>query len=358
MGLSDLPHAKWSSANEKEPILKSDFVDIEEAIFEVGSRPLKLTRLGAASVGVSAATDSPASVLLKGFPNTLHPGQFIGGGYTDNGLRINTAAASLDFASGDLWGNEKSSQWYAVYARAGDADSDFELKAMPYLRVKSQADTAITLGTNLDANTAIDYGWADIAGSIYVVWSATAASIGAVRTIGSINGTTVTYSGAALTLSQGDWFIILPDDNFRWLGDVWNNSSGDIPDFVQAAADIWWVATGGITVNTNWNSYAEDPRVAPPMGLPILFVEPPVVGAVAATPYIPIYLGASASLKIPCGGGTAVSVDAFLAQVGFPGGPLKMPVVIPAKYGTYGAATLSGVVVKSLGYGYAMEMFL
>jgi len=33
-------------------------------------------------------------------------------------------------------------------------------------------------------------------------------------------GGTITYGGAALTLAQGDWAVVLPVTNFRYLGMV------------------------------------------------------------------------------------------------------------------------------------------
>ncbi|HZE21238.1 MAG TPA: hypothetical protein VE082_04215, partial [Desulfobaccales bacterium] len=46
---------------------------------------------------------------------------------------------------------------------------------------------------------------------------------------------TLTYDGAALTLAQGDWAVVLPAANFRYLGMVLNDASGNLASFYQEA---------------------------------------------------------------------------------------------------------------------------
>ena len=66
---------------------------------------------------------------------------------------------SMDFdTSSHFWGNEKSNQWYVIYATAADVDTTFALKAMPLMRYSSQGSQVITLRNN--ANGAdIGYGF-------------------------------------------------------------------------------------------------------------------------------------------------------------------------------------------------------
>ena len=66
------------------------------------------------------------------------------------------------------------------------------------------------------------------------------ASRGLVRAITANNddngtGGTITYGGAALTLAQGDWVMVLPATNFRYLGMVFNDAAGNLAPFYQEA---------------------------------------------------------------------------------------------------------------------------
>jgi hypothetical protein len=163
----------------------------------------------------------------------------------------------MDFdTSSQFWGNEKSNQWYVVYAVAADVDTTFTLKSIPLMRFSSQASQVITLRNN--ANGAdIGYGFTTDElqnGKILVL---TGASKGLLRTITANNnnnttGGTVTYSGTALTMAQGDYFVVLPPTvNFRYLGMVLNNNSGNIEKFYQKGRSFRWavpvaLATGAI----------------------------------------------------------------------------------------------------------------
>lgn len=241
-GLIDLPQEKWGSGTGRQVILKGDFSKVEMAILQSFGimRPPNLEWLDATEIKVPATADCPAQVMMIGFPNILHPGLFVDGGLTDGRYRENTAAATLDFdLSASLWGTEKFSQWYLIYALAGNADTAFTLKAMPFMRVKSQASQIISLGTLMTPATGIGYGLTTNALAGGLVYVLAGASRGLMRTISANNndnttGGTITYTGAALTLAAGDWFVVLPPAvNFRWLGDIFNKSGGDIVMFNQ-----------------------------------------------------------------------------------------------------------------------------
>src|SRR5574343_171017 len=226
-GLDILPKAKWS-ATGKQPILKTDFVDLETAILQIAGKGSPVPTLAyndTTSVRVSASADIPVGVSMSGFPNVLHPGLFVDGGLTDGQYRENDSDTVMDFdTSTTFWGNEKVSQWYAAYAVAGDSDTDWTLKAMPWLKVSSQASQTITLRNNLDTAN-IGYGWGTDSLVGYMAYFISGASKGLLREVSANNhdnttGGTITYTGTALTVAQGDWFILLPSDtNFRWLGD-------------------------------------------------------------------------------------------------------------------------------------------
>ena len=67
----------------------------------------------------------------------------------------------------------------------------------------------------------------------------------------SDNGTagTITYSGAVLTMPQGDCFVALPPSiNFRYLGMVLNNNSGNLQQFFQQGRSFRWASW--ITLST------------------------------------------------------------------------------------------------------------
>jgi len=242
MSLIHLPQAKWASGTGRQVILKSDFEKIEQAVLEGFQLALgpPLEYVDAASVRVNATADCKSRVLLCGFPNPLYPGQWVSGELTDGRYRENATTLTLNFAtSGHIWGTEKASQWYAVYALAGSGDTSFTLKAMPVMRVSSQTTQIITLRNNGDTGD-LGYGFTanELAEGKILVLSG--ASKGLVRLITANNsdnstGGTITYGGSALTLAQGDWFVVLPNTNFRYLGVVLNDSDSHLVPFYQDA---------------------------------------------------------------------------------------------------------------------------
>jgi hypothetical protein len=240
MALIDLPQAKWNSGTGRQVILKGDFDKIEQAVvesFELAQSPA-LEYLSASQVQINATADCQARVMLTGFPSPLHRGVLVDGGLSDGRYRENATPALLDMTvPGSLWGTEKASQWYAVLAVAGAGDTTFMLKGMPVMRVSSQAGQTITLRNN--SNTAnIGYGFTadQLVDSKILVLTGT--SRGLMRTVtanNSDNGTagTLTYGGSALSLAQGDWFIILPQTNFRFLGMILNDGGSNLVPFSQ-----------------------------------------------------------------------------------------------------------------------------
>ncbi len=206
---------------------------------------------------------------MQGFPNVLHPGLFVDAGLTDGWYRQVAADTSLDLSSAlARWGSEKASQWYLVYALAGDEDSAFTLKAMPLMRFKSQASQIISLGTNNAPGTGIGYGFVtdELAGfMLYVLSGVSAGMLRPITANNNDNGTagTITYSGAALTLSQGDWFAVLPAANFRWLGNVRNGTGSNLWEFYQDGNRYRWgddhAVTGSVGGATVENVDAVDP---------------------------------------------------------------------------------------------------
>ncbi len=240
MSLIDLPQSKWGSGTGRQVILKSDFQKIEEALlegFELTGAP-SLEYVDGAKVRVNATADCKARVLLCGFPSPLHRGQWVDGGLTDGRYRENAVPALLDFAvAGSLWGGVKPSQWYAIYALAGSGDHTFTLKAMPVMRVASQAGQVISLRNNANSgNLGYGFGVDELAGGLILMLSG--ASRGLARSITANNGDnstggTVTYGGSALTVAPGDWFMVLPAANFRYLGMVFAGGDGTLAPFYQ-----------------------------------------------------------------------------------------------------------------------------
>jgi hypothetical protein len=240
MSLIHLPQSKWGSGTGRQVILKSDFEKIEDAVlegFQLALPPV-LEFVDAANLRVNATADCKARLMLCGFPSPMHPGQWVSGNLADGRYRENSTALVLNFAtSGSLWGTEKASQWYAIYALAGAADTSFTLKALPVMRVSSQATQIITLRNNGN-NGNIGYGFtADelAAGKILVLSGASRGLVRLITANNSDNGTggTITYGGSALTLAQGDWFMVLPNTNFRCLGMVLNGSDSNLVPFYQ-----------------------------------------------------------------------------------------------------------------------------
>ena len=268
MSLSDLPSPKWV-ASGKQVILKSDFQKIEEAILEPQPRAAmpSLVLVDVGTIRVEAQIDSPAKVGFSGFSNIYEPASPLNGGLSDEKYRSNTSNVSCIFGSGDLWGTEQIAQWYAIFGLAQDIDTSFTLKAMPYLRVKNQTGQIIKTGTIVTPATGRNYGFTDneFAGSLIYVLSGV--SKGLLRTI-TANGldtdTTVTYSGVALSLTAGDWFIIFPPGtNFRRLGDIFNNAAGDIEriDDIIAGKFPYHFNTIGTTYWVAPLSFASDKTV-------------------------------------------------------------------------------------------------
>uniref|UniRef100_A0A7C5EV77 Uncharacterized protein n=1 Tax=Desulfobacca acetoxidans TaxID=60893 RepID=A0A7C5EV77_9BACT len=240
MALIHLPQSKWMGGTGRQVILKGDFEKIEQAMvesFELLRSP-SLEYVSAQVVQVPATPDCKARVMLKGFPSPLHRGLFVDGGLSDGRYRENATTVTLDFTqSTQIWGNVKVNQWYCVYALAGASDSVFTLKAMPVMRVSTQAAQVITLRNNPNSGD-IGYGFApdELAGAALLVL--TGPSRGLMRTISANNqdngtGGTITYGGSPLTLNQGDWFVVLPRANFTYLGMVLKDDTGNLVPFCQ-----------------------------------------------------------------------------------------------------------------------------
>jgi hypothetical protein len=240
MALIHLPQAKWGSGTGRQVILKSDFDKVEQALmesFELTLAP-SLEFVDSARVRVQATADCKARVMMCGFPSPLQPGQWVDGGLADGRYRENATSVTLDFgAAGSLWGTEKSEQWYCLYALAGSSDTTFSLKALPLMRVSSQATQVITLrnhantgdiGYGLTANELVD-------AQILVLSGASRGLCRPVTANNDDNGTggTVTYGGSALSLARADWFVVLPETNFRYLGMVFNDDAGNLAPFYQ-----------------------------------------------------------------------------------------------------------------------------
>lgn len=262
MSLIHLPQSKWGSGTGRQVILKTDFEKIEQAVlegFQMGLAP-PLEYVDAASLRVNALADCKARVMLCGFPSPLHPGQWVSGGLADGRYRENSEALVLNFATaGSLWGTEKANQWYCVFALAGAADNCFSLKAMPVMRVSSQAAQSIYLRNNGNSGD-IGYGCSanELAdGKILVLSGASRGLVRLITANNSDNGTagTITYEGSALTLAPGDWFLALPHTNFRYLGMVLNGSDSNLVPFYQEGGRFTYftprqAASGAINGNT------------------------------------------------------------------------------------------------------------
>jgi hypothetical protein len=242
MSLIYLPQTKWGSGTGRQVILKGDFAKLEQAVLEVFglSRPPGLEYVDSGTVQVRATADCKARVMLCGFPSPLAPGLWVDGGLSDGRYRENVASVSLNLATAEhLWGTEKPDQWYAVYALAEATDTIFALKAMPVMRVASQDSQVITLRNNANG-TNIGYGFTtdELAGAGLLILSG--ASRGLIRAITANNnddgtGGTITYDGTALSLAQGDWCIVLPNTNFRYLGMLMNDADSNLAPYYQAA---------------------------------------------------------------------------------------------------------------------------
>lgn len=246
--LRNIPQEKWDVGTGRQVILKNDFAYIEQAVLEAMELQWlpELTWVDNTAVKVAATADCRARVVLAGLPSPVHRGLLVHGGMTDGRYRENAAEVFMDFDNpAHFWGTEKSSQWYVIYATAAEVETTFVLKAMPVMRLAAQAAQVITLRNN--ANSAgIGYGFTTDElkdGKILVL---TGAAKGLLRTITANNNNndtagTVTYSGTALAMTPGDWFVVLPPGtNFRYLGMILNNSSGNIEPFYQRGTTFCW----------------------------------------------------------------------------------------------------------------------
>ena len=313
-----VPNAKWQPGTGKQVILKENFVDLENAILSQGTVRMQppLVWVDVATVRVEATPDCPAAMQFTGLPNILNSAVQVGVGLTDGKIRTNTSNVSMLVASGGLYGSEKNSQWYALFALAANTDTTFTLKSMPIMRVKSQASQVISLGTLTTPATGIGYGFTTnelIGGLIYVL---SGASRGLMRTISANNndnsaGGTITYSGAALTLAAGDWFIVLPPGtNFRLVGTFFNNSSGNIVKFRRLGNEVIWLDTVNYTYDANL--VVEDIRIACPLAISVRtthsvpgFMAHP--GAALSTP-----IGGAAYGYAPGGAPPYFTIESFL----------------------------------------------
>ena len=258
MSLIHIPQSKWGSGTGRQVILKSDFDKVERAVleaFDLAYCP-DLQWVDATQVKLPATADCKARVMLCGFPSPLHRGLFVDGDLSDGKYREVSADAVMDFDTpSNLWGAEKASQWYAVYALAAAADTTFTLKTMPVMRFSSQVGQVITLRNNGNSGD-IGYGLVtnELANAKLLVLSG--ASKGLVRLITANNndngtGGTLTYSGTALTLAQGDWLMVLPNTNFRYLGMIFNDAGSNLVRFYKDGPKIVWntfieIAAGAI----------------------------------------------------------------------------------------------------------------
>ena len=272
MPLIDLPQAKWGDGTGRQVILKGDFEKIEGAViesFELDRAPA-LEYVDSARVRVGATADCPARVTLCGFPSPLHPGLWVRGGLTDGRYRENSTPAVLDFGTvGSLWGTEKASQWYCLYALAGSGDTSFSLKAMPVMRFASQSTQVITLRNTANSGN-VGYGFSAnelVDGKILVL---SGVSRGLARLITANNADnldagTITYGGSSLTLSPGDWFIILPKTNFRYLGMVFNDGSSNLQPFHQQGRLVNYLTPREVVAGAiNGFTYIDLALVVPP----------------------------------------------------------------------------------------------
>jgi len=274
MGLENLPKAKWSAAGQ-QVILKNDFKDIELGFPQLLSllNPPTLQWVDITAVKIGATADNPARVMMVGFPDVVNFGQFVAGldesAYepTDGEYYEVAADETMDFdVASCLWGSEKASQWYAIFAVAEDSGGGFVLKAMPIMRFSSQASKVITLRNNLNSAD-IGYGFTTdelVNGAIYIL---SGSSKGLLRGITANNndnstGGTVTYEGDTLTMAQGDWFVVLPPENFRFLGSIFNNASSQIVHFRKVGNKVQWLVAVDVGV---WNGVGESILSACPL---------------------------------------------------------------------------------------------
>ena len=250
-----VPNPKWNIAGP-QVICKEDFQFLEDGIMAQGSAGMQppLVWVDNTTVRVQATPDCPAAMQFTGIPNILNPSAQVSGGLSDGLARSITIApgVSMNLASGGLYGTtqtEKVSQWYAVFALADDADTDFTLRAIPIMRVKSQGGQVLSLGNLSTPGTGIGYGFTTDELKDGLVYFLSGDSKGLMRAITANNnndatGGTITYGGAAVTVAAGDWFIVLPPGtNFRLVGTIFNNSAGHIVKFRRLGHVVQWLAS-------------------------------------------------------------------------------------------------------------------
>lgn len=245
--LADIPQNKWGSGTGRQVILKSDFQKMEAAVvesFDLFYCP-DLEFVDAVQVKVPATSDCRARLMMCGFPSPLHRGLFVNGGLSDGRYRENSSNAVLNFNNpSTYWGTEKSDQWYCVYAVAGANDAIFTLKGMPVMRFSSQEAQTVTLRNNGNSGN-IGYGFMtnELTNAKLLVLSGV--SQGQARPITANNNDNasagaISYSGESLNLFQGDWFIVLPNTNYRYLGMVFNDNNGNLVSFHKVGARVTW----------------------------------------------------------------------------------------------------------------------
>jgi hypothetical protein len=272
-----VPNAKWQPGTGKQVILKSDFVDIENAILVQGTVRMQppLVWVDVNTVRIEATPDCVAAMQFTGMPNILNPAVQIDGGLSDGKVRSVSVNTSMILPS-SLYGTtqtERPSQWYAVFATAASGDTDYTLKAIPFMRVKSQASQVISCSELVTIANARDYGFtADdskiVGGKVYFLSGTAGSPKGLMRTIIHNNvaasATTIEYSGAGVSLTAGDWFICLPSTGtkFRLVGSIFNNSGSDIDAFFQNGFQVSWKAPRTIAAPSA--TPTEDITCAPP----------------------------------------------------------------------------------------------
>ena len=254
-----LEYLAAEDAEEKKAILEKHFYHIIEAIWEMG-RNLTVPHLQWLNV---AQVQTPnlgdvfdSGLLFCGFPRLDSPGVFILPPNNSGWFAFSGGGTTMTLSNAiERWGSEKPSQWYAVYAKDMywpiGSSIYYQFKAMPLMRYSSQAGQVITLRNNL--NTAnIGYGFVldeFAAGLIYVL---SGTSGGLTREITANNtdndvGGTITYAGAGLTMSQGDWFMIIPPLNCRWVGNALNDPTSNLISFLQQGNEVIWTTPMTLT---------------------------------------------------------------------------------------------------------------
>ena len=250
-------------------ILKGDLRDMEDQIVgQPGVRmqpPLVWESTTAAKVAATA--DCIAQMALTGLPNILNSAVQVSGGLCDGKARSASIDVSLDITSGGLYGARTTVQWYAVLALAGDDATTFTLKGMPYLRVKSQTGQAIKTGTMTTPGTGKNYAFTDdefVGGKIYFLSGASKGLMRAISANDVDTDTRITYTGAALSVAEGDWFLILPPTNFRLVGYFYLNStgSGEVGKFIHKGNVFYHLAEARMSSPST--GIVEDTICAPP----------------------------------------------------------------------------------------------